>query len=277
MRGKRIFSLLRLVTLLVAVVLLAGCSQQTFFERMMPKADVEFAKGYLALFPAGDFAAIQRQIDPGLQDPQLRPKLEQIAKLFPKEAPKSVNVVGWQTMSSGDTTEVNLTFEYEYSHTWILANEVHVRTGNEIVVKGIHAQVLKESLKETNRFTFAGKGPVHYGVLAAAIAVPLFILYVLVLAIRTPIPKRKWLWILFIIVGFVQISLDWSTGKLNVNPLYFQAFGAGFSKAGPYAPVLISTSIPLGAIIFLLRRKKWLAQPAEATEAVPAEPQPPTT
>jgi len=79
--------------------------------------------------------------------------------------------------------------------------------------------------------------------------------------------------VVFILFGFVQITVNWTDGGININPLYFQLLGAGFSKGSPYAPVLISISIPVGAVMFLLRRKKWLtpSPPSEANLALQAD------
>lgn len=255
--------MIRFVSLLVALFLTAGCSQAALMERFIPEEEAVFARSYLALFQARDFAAIEGSIDPKLKDQQLRAKLEQMAALFPTETPREIRIVGAQTNTVNDTTTVTLLFEYEYSNTWLLADVVLQKTDSGPLVKGVHVQPRNESLAQTNRFTLNGKSLVHYGILAGAIIVPLVMLWAGVLAFRTPIPKRKWLWILFILTGFIQVSLDWTTGRLNVNPLSFQFLGAGFMKSGAYAPVIIITSVPLGAIVFLLRRKKWLAQPGD--------------
>jgi len=250
----------RLLELWIAAVLLTACDQEAMLERFTPKEETEFAKRYLALFQAQDFEAIEKEIDPSLKDSQLRQKLERMAGFFPKEAPKVVRVVGSYTNTTGDTKTANLSFEYEYPRAWVLANVVVQRKGDALLVKGVHVQPATASLATVNQFTFDGKEPKHFALLAGAALVPVFIVFALVAAVRTPIPKRKWLWIIFILLGFVQISLNWTTGDFGVVPLGFQLLGSGFTKMGPYAPVIITTSLPIGAIIFLLRRKHWLNQ-----------------
>jgi len=118
---------------------------------------------------------------------------------------------------------------------------------------------MKQSLKEINKFTFIGKSIRHYIVFGLALAIPIFILYVLVLCIRTPIVKRKWLWLLFVALGFVQLSLNWSDGSYSIQPISVALLGSGFFIAGPYAPVILNVAFPLGAVIFLFRRRSLLA------------------
>jgi hypothetical protein len=67
--------------------------------------------------------------------------------------------------------------------------------------------------------------------------------------------KRKWLWLIFIALGLFQFHLNWTTGAWNLQPLSFLLLGAGFTKAAPAAPLILSVAFPLGAILFLARRK----------------------
>jgi len=57
------------------------------------------------------------------------------------------------------------------------------KTGEVIVVKGVHVEPLRDSLENINRFTFDGKGAVHYEVFLAAILIPFFIVGSLVLCL----------------------------------------------------------------------------------------------
>jgi hypothetical protein len=64
-------------------------------------------------------------------------------------------------------------------------------------------------------------------------------------------------------LGFVSVTLDWTYGGIHINPFYVTLFGTAFSSGGPYGPVILGFSFPVGAIVFLLRRKKWT--PAQST------------
>lgn len=81
---------------------------------------------------------------------------------------------------------------------------------------------------------------------------PLIVLYSLISCIRTPMQKGKWLWIIFILIGVCQFSLNWTTGQLNINPLSINLFGLGVFSSSQYAPIFISLGIPLGAIVYLV-------------------------
>jgi hypothetical protein len=104
----------------------------------------------------------------------------------------------------------------------------------------------------------AGKNLLQYVTLSFAILIPIFTLYVLVLCIRTKMEKRKWLWIIFIIIGIGKFTVNWTTAQWQFAPLSFQFFGAS-AFAPMYSAWLISISLPLGAIVFLIRRRKLVA------------------
>ena len=248
----------KLPAIILAAIALVGCDQQTLFDKLIPKNEAEFAKTYLALFATHDFDAIEAKLDPKLKDAALRGNLKQIADFFPPERPKDIRVVGANTFSTNSASQFNLTFQYEYPDKWLLANVTLEKTGEVLVVKAVQVEPIRDSLENINRFNFVGKGVIHYVVFLTAIFVPALIIVSLVLCVRTPIPNRKWLWIIFILCGFGQFSLNWTTGAFNINPLHFQLLGAGFFKPSTYGAVIISVSLPIGALIFLWRRKQWL-------------------
>jgi hypothetical protein len=84
--------------------------------------------------------------------------------------------------------------------------------------------------------------------------------------------KRKWLWIIFILFGIGRITVNWTTNRWGFSPLSFLVFGSG-AFAQPFGAWMISISFPLGAIVFLLRRKTLTAQiaPQSLSNAVSTE------
>lgn len=259
-----------LLAALFVVTLFAGCDQQALIDKLVPKEEVELAKDVIAQVAAREFDAVEKQLEPTLQGPQTRAKLEEMAAHIPAGEPKSVTTVGAFVSTNGDTKRYNLSFEYEYAASWMTANVVLQRQGNAVYILGANVNPMQQSLKETNRFTFEGKGAVHYVMFVLAVFVPLFTLYAVVRCIMSPIPRRKWLWVAFAALGLVRFSLDWTTGQLNVQTLSIYLFGSGFGRVGDYGPWILSVSIPVGAVVFLLRRRSLVQQQIEEDRA-PAE------
>jgi hypothetical protein len=239
------------------VLFLVACDQEAMFERFVPKEEAALAKQVIAQVAARDYASVEAQLDPNLRSSDLRSKLEEMARQVPSKEPKSIRVVGTQTNHTNSATNFNLTFEYQYDNAWLIANAVLERRDGKVVVQGLHFVPRSQSLATENAFTLSQRSVLHYLVLALAVVIPLLVLYALVMCVKTKIPKRKWLWLLFVAVGFVQFQFNWTTGAWGIQPLSFALLGAGFYKAGPVAPYVFTLAFPLGALVFLKKRRSF--------------------
>src|SRR5690606_22891732 len=132
---------------------------------------------------------------------------------------------------------------------------------------GLNATPLAASLQEINGFSFKNADGTHYLFLAAATIIPVFIITTLVVCIRTKIARRKWLWVIFILLGVTSFSLNWTTGQTGVSPLSIQLLGVSATASSVYSPWIISVSLPIGAIVFWLRRRKLTADLASESES----------
>ncbi|EAU55600.1 hypothetical protein SPV1_01592 [Mariprofundus ferrooxydans PV-1] len=251
----------KLTSILIAAVLMliAGCSYQDMADNLIPKQESAFAKDYLHRLQTRDFESIKKYIDPSIEAQVTDNKLLEAAKYFPSGNLLSTELIGSQVNVVNGNWQGNFSFEYHFSDGWALANVVLKKSDDNLSVIGFNVYRTKASQKELNKFTLGGKSALHYFVLALAVLAPLFILVTTYFCIRTPIPKRKWLWVVFVLVGIGSISINWSTGQFGIQPLSIKLFSASAFEAGPFAPWIISASIPLGAIIFWFKRKRFIA------------------
>ncbi len=253
---------LAVVAAAVMAGVLASCSEERVMQALTSESDRAFTTSCIDHLRRREFEAIEAVMDPSLRTAGLRRTLESMADLVPPSAPRSVKVVGSHTFYGDGETVVNTTLEYEFDGRWLLANVVAREAAGQKRVVGFNVLPQPASLKAQHRFTLRGKGPAHALVLAAAAAAVTLTLTALVACVRTRGLRRKWLWVLFILVGIGQVGVNWTTGAWFGTPLAFQLFAAG-AKAQFYGPWLISFSLPLGAIVFLVRR---------ATARPPTEP-----
>lgn len=263
-----------IIILTALIVLFAGCSPDEFLRdmtnRMAPDNDVALAHQYLDALRSRDIDTAVKLLDPQLNKQGIESNLTILADLLDKGEAVSFELIGCNIQVTPGKRRSDLTYQYQFPNEWALASIVIGTENTNKYVSGIHVTPLQKSLKELNAFTFEGKGPGYYAVLLGAIIIPIFILTALVLCVRTEMKKKKWLWIIFIICGFGALTINWTTGQLVLNPLTVQLFGAGCCKPGLYGQWTISISFPLGAILFLLRRKRLMRMP-KAEEAVPEE------
>ncbi|MEN9443565.1 MAG: hypothetical protein RIS47_455 [Bacteroidota bacterium] len=108
------------------------------------------------------------------------------------------------------------------------------------------------SLSSMFEFSLTNKSWLHYLFLFFAVSIPIFILVSLVAAFRTKLNK-KWLWIVGILVCFVQFSMNWTTGTVDFQIFNVSFLGAGISRMGNIQPWILSFSIPIVAILFWVK------------------------
>lgn len=251
----------RLAAVLLSLLSVVGCNKEAVLQKFASAEDQATAKKYADYLRAGQFAEIEAVVDPRINSPGLRQALEQMAMLIPDDEPSSTKLVGAHTMRGPDGATKNLTFEYNFGDKWLLLNVATHQTGDGLTIVGLNVYPQTQSLEAQNAFTLAGKTPAQYLVLLLAILFPVVTLYALILCIRTKMPTRKWLWIPFILLGVGKLAVNWTTGEWQVMPLAVQLLSASAFSA-PYGPWVLGVSLPLGAVVFLFRRRALQAQRA---------------
>ena len=56
--------------------------------------------------------------------------------------------------------------------------------------------------------------------------------------------------------GIISFRLNWTTGDFEFQLLNIRLLGAGFLRSGTVAPWILSFAIPVGAILFWIKRSK---------------------
>lgn len=261
--------LIRTVAITMIALAAIACDYRAAFERLIPKDDAAFAIDVFEQLRRREFEAVEARLDKSVASASERSQLEQVAAVFGAEPPQGVRVIGASSNTvNGTITYVNLTLEYRFSRGWLVAAIALHRTGTVRTIDGLHVQPTSDSQEHLNRFTFSGKGLSNYVMLVLTIIVLVFIVGTLVVLWQTRVPRRKWLWALFVAVGIGQFTLNWTTGQVSFQP-QVSLLGAGFAKPGPYGPWFLSVAVPIGALIFLVRRRRWPANmPLQPTSGV---------
>ncbi|HKS54525.1 MAG TPA: hypothetical protein VJS12_04525 [Steroidobacteraceae bacterium] len=258
-----IAAFVRVAAVAFALLSLTGCNQEEMLQKFASPEDQATARKYIDALRAGRYEEIEAVADPAIQGPTLRPTLEQMAALMPDEEPSSVKLVGAQTQKGPQGTAKNLTFKYWYGEKWLLVNVATQSKGGVLTIVGFNVYPEAQAATERNRFQLAGKTPLHYLVLALTVFAPLFSLYTLIQCARTKIASKKWLWIVLILIGVGKFEFNWTTGDWAVSTLYVQLLSASVITDAQGAMIL-AVSVPLGAILFLLRRQLPIRQDDEA-------------
>lgn len=250
--------LLRKVVLWTALQALVGCSQQDLLQKYAPPADQAVARHYIDSLRQRRYKDIEHAADPSIAGPSVHASLESMAALMPLGEPTSVTLIGAHQMNSKDSLTINLSYEYNFSGSWLLANVAIKKQGGKSTIVGLNVYPQPDSLEQQNKFRLTGKTAVQYLVLTLAVILPLFTLYTLVVCIRTKFKGRQWPWVAFVLVGVGKIFVNWTTGQWGIQPASVQLFSAS-AFAPLYGQLTIAISVPLGAVLFLLRRRQLAA------------------
>jgi hypothetical protein len=242
---------------------LAACSRQAMLDRFEPKAESAAAKSIIDQLRNGDIDAVKARLDPKYLTPDIDATLRALAAMFPTGQPDSMRIVGARTVHfSGNgprTASFDLTYEYQFHDVWVIADIVLVRQNDKLEIEGLHARRTTRSLEAGHAFTLKGQDATHWLVLLLACAEALLCLYAFVSCLRAPIARRKWLWVLFTLVGVTTLHFDWSSGHFAFQPISVQLLLGVSATATPYGPWILGLSVPLGAIWFLAVRRRLIA------------------
>lgn len=255
------------------LAVLSGCNQATLMKTMIPPRDEATARQYVDDLRQNRLDQVEHDMDHGLKDSNLHSTLASMAAMFPAQEPISTKVVGFRTFF-GNASGTEITLEYEFPQKWLLAEVVTQNSGGATTIVGFHVTPIADSLENLNRFTLVGKGAAQYGILSLAILAPLFSLYVFVLCFETRMGKKKWLWLIFIFLGIGKLVVNWTTGQVFFTPLAIQLPPAG-AIAQFYGPWLVYVSLPLGAMLFLIMRKRLIEPIQQIQQDAPGTPPPP--
>jgi hypothetical protein len=247
-------------------MLCVGCNFKGHLKKQLvkftPKEADKFARSYIGILLKGDTEKAEELLDPRGVNSKTQSQLQEIVKLLNKGELVSTEIVGVNVLrikgiagNIRDRVRNTLTYQLQFEDSWLLVIVTIEGKSNNQKIYNIRVNPIPKSLEEINAFTFTGKSFRHYIILLIAVGMPVFIIYTIVLCIRTKM-KRKWLWIIFMLFGFGKYSFNWTSGQMGFQSLSVQIFPVGFFVGGPYAPWIIHICIPLGALLFLLKRRK---------------------
>jgi hypothetical protein len=243
---------------LAAIILLlcmSGCRVGWLVDQIAPDA-VQEGKTYFEELRLRQVDQLLQSFDPSGDKNSLRSGLGKVIALVPQQGPIGVETVGVtvkRDWGSGISTKV-IALEYTYPDRWILFRvTVSDESGRDAITD---LSVYPESmpLESLSRFTLRGKGLLHYAILLMGLLSVGLALYALLACIRTPIRRRKWLWIIVTILGIGKLGIDWSSGELwyKIPHIAILPAGWGFNPESPF----VYASVPAGAIVFLLMRSR---------------------
>ena len=268
-----------LTALILVTLAMPGCSRKNALELLMPD-EGDFAKAYMESVRAGNITFARQYMAPELVRPDIDQNLMRLSEHFPGGELIEVSLVSfkWHENLTEGVFDGDFDFQYHCDDGWAIVHVTLRRTRKDTTVSNIELALIHQSLESTNRFTLKNRDAKAHFFLGLSFAIPVFIFWSAILCFRTPMRRRKWLWLLFILFGFLAVTLNWSTGHLEINLLGLRLLGSSAEKGSPYSPWMITISAPVGAVVFLLQRRRLAARaPGQPASHNSLEPTPAPT
>jgi hypothetical protein len=254
---------------IILLISASGCSSSnvaSFCPKIISNDDEIFADHYVALVSEGKFDEAKSILVDRLQV-EFYLRKEGLQELSRKLKGLRKELIGCNVTKSDTQRSVNLSYQWSSESSWYVSNVAWVEAAGKKTVFGMNITPIPGPLEKLNAFTLNGKGLRYWAFLFVAVIVLLLILLALVVCWKSKMPQRKWLWMLFIITGLWQFNLNWTTGEIfgfinkgpngvQYRPISFLPFGSSFSRATDKDAWILSSSLPLGALVFLLRHKR---------------------
>ncbi|WP_269527157.1 hypothetical protein [Coraliomargarita parva] len=248
---------------LIFITLLSGCSRTELLDKMAPDDRKVQAIETLEALRKGTGEETFALLPDEQKNEEARRTLAMLAQGMPDYDYTSLTFVNYQWRKVNSQEFYYFVFEYDFEGHYLLADITLQKKGDDFWVAGLHANEVAESIVESSKFDFDNAGILHFGFLGAVILFPVLSIATLVVCIRTKGLKRKWLWCIFILIGFMSFKLNWSTGDWFWQPLSFQLLSSSAFSSGAYGPWILGFSVPVGAVAFWDKRKKLKAQPVD--------------
>jgi hypothetical protein len=240
-------SVLRLLILALCLPLLAACQ-----KGITAQQDGDLRAVYEKM-RANDLSGIEGQFNPQYRQPTLHQGLQFMQGMIPPDKPK-VRMLKSLTQAGPDgSTDYGAQYEYDYASTAVLAQvEMRQDKAGRKTITAVQLRQAPAGISHAFDFGLTGKKYYQYIFLFLMALSPAFGIWSLYALWRATDIKWKFFWALAMLLGFMDLTMDWRTGDVLLNITYVHPFWIYARKFGPLSPWMLSTSLPVASIAFLL-------------------------
>jgi len=252
--------LLTLGLSLALSVALCGCGpglavERKLINKLTPTEPDKFAREFIEALRTGRITDAVQQLDSTLQSNEGMAGLQSLSLSFKGGDLKQLEGIGVHTFYTPDATSVNLSYQMELSTGWFTGNVLVAERPSGRKISSARFNLIPGPLEKIHAVNFARKGPGQYVFALLCGLNVVFIAGVTAMCARSRV-RKKGLWIVFILFGIVTVQMNWTTGDTQLSPFSFLLLGAACFQSSSWAPWILSLGMPVGAVVFLWKRKQ---------------------
>jgi hypothetical protein len=216
------------------------------FAGFMPEKH-QFFLNFLSLLQNGRDDMVRNLLAPNIRDSDSQ-KLDDLTQALQKAGPVTachlINV-SWD----GDSTALVYFLDFENASAAV-DFKIHASVDGNYLVDTFSLHPADVTFRQICQFRLSNRSFFEYLFLLAAFALFMANSAVLARCLFTPL-KRKWLWVIFILVGIGSLTMDWLPDPI----FHFSVFSFGFpvaslSKNPLTDPWQVELTFPLGMLVF---------------------------
>jgi len=195
-----------------------------------------------------------------------------VTALIPKSEPDRVRLIGYHqnhSMPEGSSTH-GLSYEYHWSDrvALVTCSFFQASAKSPLLLQGFNFRMASREELKVNDFNLVGKPLGHYLMIFAIVASAAAMVVALVMSVRTPGVRRRWVWCIVSLVSVCKFNLDWTNNAFEWILLHVGVINLGVSRADTvFASWVLTAGLPVGAIVVIARL--WRRSRSAAKNAVP--------
>jgi hypothetical protein len=226
----------------------------------MPDAPRKVVQTLFFELRTGNLDAAMQLMHPDVRaQPNVHEEVARILPFFSDLGQDDIRFCSWNYYASSNApSQHQLTYEIATRNQFLVVFIAVQEHAGQQVVAAFTWQSFEKSPIDFHEFGFENKIANHYFFLSAVMAIPVLCIACLVACWRRR-PRRRWLWLLLIVIATPVITFNWSTAEISLELLSVMLLGAGFHQDSRLAPVIFSLGLPIGALLFLIIRPKSVA------------------
>lgn len=238
-----------ILTLISVVALLTSCGTKEENAQIKAYSSV-FVDALIANEPDTAYELVKDAIS----REEFTPIFDNMRRYIDSGITYELTQTGWKTSKSGDTITVTATFEMKTpEHTYkVVASTTDGKEG----LSGFQILILDPD-KTGTITTMKGATPIQWVVLIIAILEIGFVLWMLIDCILHKV-QRKAVWIIFILLGMLAISVTWSEAGMNTTMTLGLIINMTMLAKYETGATVLRLLVPVGAIIYAVMRNNLI-------------------